>query len=159
MDKTAFHDVESVGHLLLIPSISRLDEGLLGEARELSRGFAIDTKRPEGVNVLYIHCPDPTTPLEEQTQGFAEQIAKGHCKTISNAQPGGLKRMLRLCEQNAWPKLSCYQGTRNAISRGMETKLWPILQTLNMKLAAFWAVAAGFLAGKLYDDNPRGKQL
>ncbi|KAI0428275.1 putative oxidoreductase [Xylaria sp. FL1042] len=217
LDKTAFQDVDSVEYLLQTLQdlgINRLDTGarypplnpgrseqLLGEARELSRDFVIDTKvytdaqkdgsgdltleaisksvdgslqrlqRPEGVNVLYIHRADPTTPLEEQIQGFAEQIAKGHCKTwgVSNMPPEVLEKILHLCEQNAWPKPSYYQGTYNVISRGMETKLWPILQAHNMKFVAFWAVAAGFLTGnfvngqhagtRMGDDNPLGKQL
>ncbi|TGJ83871.1 hypothetical protein E0Z10_g4874 [Xylaria hypoxylon] len=197
MNKTAFQDASSVKNLLRTLQdlgISRLDTGarypplnpgrseqLLGEARELSRDFVIDTKvytdatkdgsgdltpeaisksadgslqrlqRPEGVNVLYIHRADPTTPLEEQIQGFVEQIAKGHCKT------------------NGWPKPSYYQGTYNVISRGMETKLWPILQAHNIKFVAFWAMAAGFLTGnfvngqhggtRMGDDNPLGKQI
>ncbi|KAI0422947.1 putative oxidoreductase [Xylaria grammica] len=178
-----------------------LSEQLLGEARKLSRDFVIDTKvytdatkdgsgdltleaistsakgslqrlqRPEGVNVLYIHRADPTTPLEEQIQGFAEQIAEGRCKTwgVSNMRPEVLEELLRLCEENGWPKPSYYQGTYNVISRGMETKLWPILQTHNVKFVAFWALAAGFLTGnfvngqhagtRMGDDNPLGKQI
>ncbi|KAI0537562.1 putative oxidoreductase [Xylaria digitata] len=217
MGKTAFQDASSVTHLLRTLQdlgISRLDTGaryppldpgrseqLLGEARELSRDFVVDTKvytdatkdgsgdltletisksadgslqrlqRPEGVNVLYIHRADPATPLEEQIQGFAEQIAKGHCKTwgVSNVRPEVLEKMLQLCEQNGWPKPSYYQGTYNVISRGMETKLWPILQAHNVKFVAFWAVAAGFLTGnfvngqhsgtRMGDDNPLGKQI
>ncbi|KAI1427320.1 putative oxidoreductase [Xylaria sp. FL1777] len=176
-------------------------EHLLGEAGELSRDFVIDTKvftdttkdgsgdltleaisksadgslqrlqRPDGVNVLYIHRADPATPLEEQIRGFAEQIAKGHCKTwgVSNVPPEMLEKMLQLCERNAWPKPSYYQGTYNVISRGMETRLLPILQAHNVKFVAFWAVAAGFLTGnfvnglhagtRMADDNPIGKHL
>ncbi|KAI0874033.1 putative oxidoreductase [Hypoxylon argillaceum] len=176
-------------------------EQLLGEAVELSRDFVIDTKvytntqtdgsgdlttaaiaksvdaslqrlqRPEGVNVLYVHRADPSTPLEEQIQGFAGQIAEGHCKAwgVSNVEPEMLEDILRLCEQNGWPKPSYYQGTYNVISRGMETKLWPILQAHNIKFVAFWALAAGFLSGKfvngqhagtrLGDENPLGKKM
>ncbi|KAI1345459.1 putative oxidoreductase [Xylaria sp. FL0043] len=217
LDKTAFQDVGSVEHLLRTLQdlgISHLDTGarypplnrgrsekLLGEARELSRDFVIDTKvytdaqkdgsgdltreaisksvdgslqrlrRPEGVNVLYIHRADPVTPLEEQIQGFAEQIAKDYCKTwgVSNVPLEMLEQMLHLCEQNRWPKPSYYQGTYNVISRSMETKLWPILQAHNIRFVAYWAVAAGFLTGnfvngqhagtRMGDDNPLGKQL
>ncbi|KAI0805155.1 NADP-dependent oxidoreductase domain-containing protein [Xylaria sp. FL0064] len=116
-------------------------------------------RRPEGVNVLYIHRADPATPLEEQIQGFAEQIAQDQV----------LEKVLHLCEQNRWPKPSYYQGTYNVISRAMETKLWPILQTHNIRFVAYWAAAAGFLTGnfvngqhagtRMGDDNPLGKQL
>ncbi|KAJ8110208.1 hypothetical protein ONZ43_g5932 [Nemania bipapillata] len=217
MDLTEFQDVESVKAALQVfkgLGITRLDtaarypplnpgksEQLLGEALELSRDFAVDTKvytdtktngggdltrtaiaksvdaslkrlqRPEGVNVLYVHRADPATPLEEQIQGFVDQIANGHCKAwgVSNVSPDMLEEMLQLCELKGWPKPSYYQGTYNVISRAMETKLWPILQAHNIKFVAFWALATGFLTGKfvngqhagtrLGDDNPLGKAM
>ncbi|KAH8166091.1 hypothetical protein CIB48_g2182 [Xylaria polymorpha] len=185
MDGTAFQHVDSVTHLLRTLQqlgISRLDTApdtttdgsgdLTLEAVSTSADASLRRlQRPEGVHVLYVHRADPTTPLEEQIQGFVEQIAKGHCKAwgVSNVPPEMLERMLRLCEQNGWPKPSYYQGTYNVISRGMETKLWPILRAHNIKFVAFWAVAAGFLTGKFVngqhagtrmgDDNPLGKHI
>ncbi|KAI8626982.1 putative oxidoreductase [Xylariaceae sp. FL1651] len=217
MDKTAFQDADSVKSLLKTLQqlgVSRLDTGarypplspgrseqLIGEARELSRDFIVDTKvftdtqtdgsgdltsdaiaksidaslqrlqRPEGVNVLYIHRADPSTALEEQIQGFAKQIAVGHCNAwgVSNVPPPVLERMLQLCEENGWPKPSCYQGTYNVISRGMETRLLPILRAHKVKFVAFWALATGFLNGKfvngqsagtrMADDNPLGQHF
>lgn len=148
MDLTEFQDVESVKSLLKTLrelNINRLDSGarypplnpgrseqLIGEAKDVSSDFAVDTKvytdvrtdgsgdlarsvmaesssaslkrlqRPEGastyqstswlntnlhkrkVNVLYAHRADPQTPLEEQIQGFNEQISEGHCKAVSS---------------------------------------------------------------------------
>ncbi|KAI1201761.1 putative oxidoreductase [Nemania serpens] len=207
MEKTAFQDARSVTGLLETLrdlGITRLDTGarypplrpgrseeLLGEAREISRDFVIDTKvftdtktdgsgdltvesiaksaegslrrlqRPEGVNILYIHRADPATPLTEQIQGFAEQIAKGHCKAwgVSNVPPPVLEEILQLCEANGWPKPSWYQGTYNVISRGMETKLLPILRSHGMKFVAFWALASGFLTGNLINGNHEGTRL
>ncbi|KAI3320644.1 putative oxidoreductase [Xylariaceae sp. AK1471] len=207
MEQTAFQDVDSVKNLLRTLQglgVSRLDTGarypplnpgrseeLIGEARQLSRDFVIDTKvytdtrtdgsgdltpeaiaksvdgslqrlkLPEGVNVLYIHRADPATPLEEQIQGFAEQIAKGHCRTwgVSNVPPPVLEKMLQLCDQNGWPKPSYYQGIYNVISRGMETKLWPILRAHNMKFVAYWAAAAGFLTGNFVNGQHAGTRM
>ncbi|KAI0596656.1 putative oxidoreductase [Biscogniauxia sp. FL1348] len=126
MDMTEFQDVESVKNLLTTLrelGIRRLDSGarypplnpgrseeLIGEAREISRDFVVDTKvytntandgsgdlereamrrsvagslqrlrRPEGVNVLHAHRADPATPLEEQIRNFNEQVELGYCK-------------------------------------------------------------------------------
>ncbi|KAI1109544.1 putative oxidoreductase [Nemania sp. NC0429] len=207
MEKTAFQDAQSVTSLLRTLQdlgIDRLDTGaryppfrpgrseeLLGEARDVSRDFAIDTKvftdtktdgsgdltreaiarsvegslrrlqRPEGVNILYIHRADPATPLTEQIQGFAEQIAKGACKAwgVSNVPPPVLEEMLRLCEANGWPKPSWYQGTYNVMSRGMETKLLPILRSHGVKFVAFWALASGYLTGNFVNGNHEGTRL
>ncbi|KAI1121748.1 putative oxidoreductase [Nemania abortiva] len=218
MDGSALQDANSVKFLLQTLrglGITRLDtaarypprnlgraEELLGEARELSHDFVIDTKvytdtkkkdgsgdltrnaisksvgeslerlqRPKGVNVLYAHRADPSTPLNEQIQGFMGQITTSHCKAwgVSNVPPKMLEEMLELCEKKGWPKPSYYQGTYNVISRGMETKLWPILQAHNIKFVAFWVLATGFLTGKFVngehagtrmgDDNPLGKKM
>ncbi|KAJ2988989.1 hypothetical protein NUW58_g3693 [Xylaria curta] len=207
MDGTAFQDPESVTSLLQTLQklgISRLDTGarypplqpglseeLLGQTKDLSGGFIIDTKvytdtrtdgsgdltsdaisksvdgsltrlqRPQGVNVLYIHRGDPATPLEEQIQGFNEQILKGRCNSwgVSNVQPEVLEQMLQLCEQNKWQKPSYYQGTYNVISRGTETKLFPLLRAHDVKFVAFWALASGFLTGKLVNGQHAGTRL
>lgn len=77
--------------------------------------------------------------------------------------------MLRLCEENGWQKPSCYQGEYNVVTRGMETKLLPLLSAHGMTFNAFRPLAAGFLTGKLTnndhagtracDDNPLGKAV
>ena len=48
-----------------------------------------------------------------------------------------LKTMLKLCEDKGLKKPSCYQGDYNLITRGMETKLLPILRAHGMSYNAF----------------------
>lgn len=135
-------------------------EELLGLAHDVSGAFKVDTKvlastsNPDGsgelsreaiaqsvdaslkrlhrdsVDVLYVHRADPKTPLEEQIQGFAEQIRLGHCRawSLSGSQPDVVERMLDLCEENGWPKPEVYQGSYSIIARGCETRLFPILR-------------------------------
>ncbi|KAL2044127.1 hypothetical protein ABVK25_012441 [Lepraria finkii] len=129
MDLTEFQDASSVQTLLETLQdlgVHRLDSGarypplkpgraeeLLGETKELSRKFIIDTKvytntktdgsgdltseaietsveaslqrlkKPDGVNVLYAHRADPSTLLEEQIQVFNQQIKQGRCQAVS----------------------------------------------------------------------------
>lgn len=113
---------------------------------------------------------------------------------VSNTPPAILEEILHICEQNGWQKPSAYQGDYNLVTRGMETKLLPILRAHGMSFVAFryvrlapqasWpelkvitnetslsqrALAAGFLTGKLVnnqhegtrmsDDNPLGKAV
>lgn len=72
-------------------------------------------QRPQGVNVLFAHRPDPATPLEEQIQGFVGHIAQGHAKAwgIANHPPQILQEILDLCERNGWEKPSWYQVRAN----------------------------------------------
>lgn len=68
-------------------------------------------KRPQGVNVLFSHRPDPATPLEEQIEGFIGQVAQGHAKAwgVANHPPETLQMILDLCERNGWEKPAWYQ--------------------------------------------------
>ncbi|KAF2185673.1 Aldo/keto reductase [Zopfia rhizophila CBS 207.26] len=207
MDLSEFQDVESLKNLLKTLqalNIHRLDsstrypplkpgrsEELIGEARELSRSFIVDTKvytntqtdgsgdlsreamqksvsgslqrlqRPEGVNVLHAHRVDPATPLGEQIQGFNEQSAQGNCKAweLSNTSPAVLEKILHLCEQKGWQKPSYYQGNYNLVTRGMEMKLLPILRAHGISYNGFQPLAAGFLTGKLVNNQHAGTRF
>ena len=48
-----------------------------------------------------------------------------------------LEQVLRLCEEKSLQKPSCYQGDYNLVTRGMETKLLPILRAHSMTFNAF----------------------
>ena len=48
-----------------------------------------------------------------------------------------LEQVLRLCEEKGLQKPSCYQADYNVVTRGMETKLLPILRAHGMTFNAF----------------------
>lgn len=68
-------------------------------------------KRPQGVNVLFAHRPDPATPLEEQIQGFVSEVTQGHAKAwgVANHPPETLQKMIDFRERNGWEKPAWYQ--------------------------------------------------
>lgn len=52
-----------------------------------------------------------------------------------------LEQMLRICNDKGLQKPSCYQGDYNLITRGMETKLLPMLRAHGIVYNAFRYVA------------------
>lgn len=165
-------------------------EQLLGMANALSDTFVIDTKvytevgdgsgdltrpamqksvdgslerlhRPQGVNVLFAHRPDPATPLEEQVQAFQNQIAQGHAKAwgVANHPPETLQKIMDLCERTGWQKPAWYQGSYSMLTRGVETRVLPILRTYGLSFLASHVLASGVLTGKHSDaeGNPTGR--
>lgn len=161
-------------------------EQLIGEANVPGDAFVVDTKvytevgdgsgdltnaavqksvdgslerlhRPRGVNVVFAHRPDPATPLEEQVQGFQDQIAQGHAKEwgVANHPPETLQKIIELCEQKGWVKPTWYQGTYNMLTRGMETRVLPILRARGMSFLASHALASGYLTGTHVDTDGR----
>ena len=51
-----------------------------------------------------------------------------------------LEKMLLLCEKMGLQKPACYQGDYNLITRGMETKLLPLLRLHGVTYNAFRCV-------------------
>ena len=48
-----------------------------------------------------------------------------------------LQEILKLCEKNGWRKPTCYQGSYNILTRGMEAELLPLLRANGMSFNAF----------------------
>lgn len=51
--------------------------------------------------------------------------------------PAMLEEMLQICEEKGWQKPSCYQGDYSMITRGMETRLLPVLRAHGVAFNAF----------------------
>lgn len=73
--------------------------------------------------------------------------------------PEMLEQILRICEEKNLQKPSCYQGEYNLITRGVETKLLPMLRSHNMTFNAFRPLAAGFLTGKFVNNEHKGTRF
>lgn len=165
-------------------------EELIGAETELGESFVVDTKvytevgdgsgdltrpaiaksvngslarlrRVQGVNVLFAHRPDPATPLQEQVQGFQDQIAQGHARGwgVANHTPEALQNIIDICQHKDWVKPTWYQGTYNMLTRGTEARVLPILQAHGMSFLASHALASGFLTGNHVDNDgkPTGR--
>lgn len=164
-----------------------MSEKLLGSAHAASQGFSFGTKILMGpgdgsgelersaiqkslygslerlgvnqVDVLYIHRPDPRTPLKDQAAALDNEYKNGKFKRlgVSNFSPELLQDYIQLCDENGLVKPSVYQGDYNVITRGMEKTLLPLLRAQGMSYYAFRPLAAGFLTGKFtngqYEDT------
>ncbi|KAF2141587.1 uncharacterized protein K452DRAFT_351175 [Aplosporella prunicola CBS 121167] len=166
-------------------------ELLLGEVSAAKQGFAIDTKiiplgdgsgslapqavgrsldgsyqrlklgEDANVNVLYCHCPDPQTPLEEQAGGLDAQFRRGLFKQlgISNFSPEMLQDFLTICDRHGFIKPSVYQGQYNVLCRDVEKDLLPILRRHGIAFVAFSPLAGGFLTGRLTTGDVAGTRF
>lgn len=109
------------------------------------------------VDVLYLHMPDPYTPIEETLQACAELFNEGKIGELglSNFPAWMVSDIWHICKKNGWPVPSVYQGLYNAVSRKAESELFDCLRRLNIRFYAFNPLAGGLLTGKhLNYDNP-----
>ena len=73
--------------------------------------------------------------------------------------PAVLEEMLHICEEKGLQKPSCYQGDYNLITRGMETKLLPILRAHSMTFYGFRYVCGSLITARFDDANATTRPL
>lgn len=95
------------------------------------------------VNVYYLHMPDRTTPLEETVAGMNEAHKAGKIKQfgVSNHTPEEIEKIVEICQEKGYVKPTVYQGQYNAIVRGGEKDLFPVLRKHKIAFYAYRLVA------------------
>lgn len=109
------------------------------------------------VNVYYLHVPDRTTPLKEAAAGMNEAWKAGKIKQfgISNHSADEVEEMVKICEEKGYLKPTVYQGQYNAIVRGAEKSLFPVLRKHGIAFYAYSPVGGGFFAGNHKGSSTR----
>jgi aflatoxin B1 aldehyde reductase len=123
-------------------------ESVIQQFQESLRRFCV-----ESVDILYLHLPDPGSPLIETLKACNELHEKGLFRRLglSNYSVSQFSEINSICERHGWVKPSVYQGLYNAVSRDVEAELIPFLLEHNIEFQAFNPLAGGLLAGKYHD--------
>jgi len=119
---------------------------------------SLSRMRLDSVDTLYLHFPDPCTPVEETLAACdgLHQEGKFHRLGLSNFTATDVARICELCRREGWPVPVVYQGLYNSLSRGVEDELMPVLREQGLCFYAYNPLAGGILAGKYKDfgDEP-----
>ena len=112
------------------------------------------------VDIFYIHGPDRTMELDEwvpTVQGIYEQ-GKFKRFGVSNFSPEEVRDLWEYCKAKGYVLPTVYQGNYNAVSRHIETTLFPTLRELGIAFYAYSPVAGGFLtkSAKALKDGTEG---
>jgi len=114
--------------------------------------------RRDSIDLLYLHFPDPQTPIESTLEACADLHAQGLFSSfgLSNFPAWEVVHVWHTCKRNGWPPPEVYQGLYNGLSRGVEPELLPALRQLGMRFYAYNPLAGGLLAGKYakFEDAP-----
>lgn len=91
--------------------------------------------------------PDTETPIEDTLAGIQEVYAAGKFKRfgISNFLPDAVQKIydIQAAAKSVLP--SVFQGNYNAVARGVEEDLFPLLRKLKIAFFAYSPIAGGFL--------------
>jgi aryl-alcohol dehydrogenase-like predicted oxidoreductase len=110
------------------------------------------------VELLYLHAPDPKTPIEESAGELKRLLDEGKTRTVgvSNVSLAQLEAFAAVCP------ITAFQPPYNMLQRQIERDTLPWCQKHGVAVAVYWPLMKGLLAGRMSRDhqfNPRdGRQ-
>lgn len=118
-------------------------ETIRRECDESLRRLATDR-----VELLYLHAPDPQTPLAESAGEFRRLLEAGKTQAVgvSNVTLAQLQEFDAVCP------VSAVQPPYNMLQREIERDLVPWCREREISLCIYWPLLKGLLAGKLPRD-------
>lgn len=99
------------------------------------------------VDIYYLHAPDPSVPIEETLEAIREVYAAGKFKRfgVSNFLPDDVQKIYDIQASHKSVLPTVFQGNYNAVSRHIESNLFPLLRKLGISFYAYSPIAGGFL--------------
>jgi L-glyceraldehyde 3-phosphate reductase len=111
------------------------------------------------VDVLYSHCPDPDTPLEETMGALDAAVRAGKARYagISNYDPADTRAAARTLRALGTPLLA-HQPTYSLLDRRAEPALLDVLGEEGVGCVVYSPLAQGLLSDRYLDGVPRGSR-
>ncbi len=124
--------------------------GLCPASVRLQLETSLRRLQTETVDLFYLHAPDPRTPIESTLAACQELYREGKFRALglSNYASWQVVDIWNICRRNDWLVPIVYQGRYNAITRDVESELFPALRELDMRFCAYNPLAGGLLTGK-----------
>ncbi|MFF1868780.1 aldo/keto reductase [Kitasatospora herbaricolor] len=101
------------------------------------------------IDLYYQHRVDPNTPIEETAGAVAELVAEGKVRHfgLSEAGPDTIRRA------HGVHPVTAVQSEYSLWTRGVESRVLPVLRELGIGLVPFAPLGHGFLTGAVRDEN------
>lgn len=113
------------------------------------------------VDLLYLHAPDHSTPIEETFRVLNDLHREGKFEKLglSNYSSWEVARCMETCQKNGWLQPSVYQGMYSALTRVIEDELFPCLRHYGIAFYAYSPLAGGLLSGKYKFEQEQEKSI
>ena len=104
----------------------------------------------EYIDLLYLHCWDSTTPVDEILRAMDDLVRSGKVLYlgISNTPAWQIARLQTTAELRGWTPLIALQIEYNLIARTVERELIPMASEIGLGVIPWSPLAEGILAGK-----------
>jgi aryl-alcohol dehydrogenase-like predicted oxidoreductase len=131
------------------------DEGL--SRHHIINGVEKSLKRlgTDYIDLLYMHCWDPLTPIDESLRVFDDLVRWGKVRYIgvSNFKAWQILKATELCSKNGWERFIAAQYQYSLVVRDIETEFVDLCLSEGIGLIPWGALGGGFLSGKYTRGN------
>jgi aryl-alcohol dehydrogenase-like predicted oxidoreductase len=102
------------------------------------------------IDLLYMHCWDPLTPLEESLRAFDDLVSAGKVVYIgvSNFKAWQLMKALSVSDANGWARFIAAQYQYSLVVRDIEREFTDLCLSEGVGLTPWGPLGGGFLSGK-----------
>ena len=136
----------------------RISGKLDGEAAYKQVNESLTRLGRDCVDIVYLHFPDPATPVISVLEACADLHEQGKFKELglSNFPAWMVADVWNICDKHGWVKPTIYQGIYNPLTRKAEIELNACLNNYGMRFYAFNPMAGGLLTGRYgkFEDAP-----
>lgn len=136
----------------------RISGKLDGAAAYKQVNESLERMRLSAVDTVFLHFPDPATPVENVLEAMADLYDQGKFKELglSNFPAWMVADVWNKCDKNGWVKPTVYEGIYNPLTRKAEIELNACLDAFGMRFYAYNPMAGGLLTGRYgkFEDAP-----
>lgn len=136
----------------------RISGRLDGAAAYKQLNESLERLQLKAVDLVYLHFPDPATPVEDVLTAMADLHGQGKFKELglSNFPAWMVADVWHLCDRHGWVKPTIYEGMYNPLTRYAERELSACLDHFGMRYYAYNPLCGGLLTGRYgkFEDAP-----
>ena len=128
----------------------RISGRLDGAAAYKQVNESLERLRLPAVDTVYLHFPDPATPVISVLEAMAELHDRGKFRELglSNFPAWMVADVWHICDRHGWVKPTVFEGVYNPLTRKAETELNACLNNFGMRFYAYNPLCGGLLTGK-----------
>lgn len=131
------------------------DEGLSRYHILLSVEDSLRRLNTDYIDLLYMHCWDPMTPIDESLRVMDDLIAQGKVRYIgvSNFKAWQLMKSLAVSDANGWLRIIAAQYQYSLVVRDIESEFTDLCLSEGVGITPWGPLGGGFLSGKYRADQ------
>lgn len=111
---------------------------------------SLERLKLDSVDTVFLHFPDPATPVESALSAMADLHDQGKFKELglSNFPAWMVADVWHICDKHVWVKPTVFEGVYNPLTRKAEVELNDCLNVYGLRFYAYNPMCGGLLTGR-----------